>query len=244
MTRRRMLPRTVTTALLSAGLLSAGLLGAIASAAEPLTGIHVTGAGEVTVVPDMARLSLEVRREGTDANRLKVELDEVVAAVLAYTDELDIARRDVTAAAVNIYPRYRPKDGESIIDGLIASRSIEIVLRDLTLIGDLINGALSRGVNGVGGVNLDAANRVELERRALDLAIDNAVREAQQIAERFDVRLGTLKNVVSGSHAVQPVMMDAMVMRSAAKESFSPGEMTVRRDVQATFGIRPSGDAN
>lgn len=226
-----------------ATLLAAGCL-VVPAAADELTGIHVTGTGEVAVVPDLARLSLEVRREGPDANRLKAELDEVVVAVLGLTDALNIERRDVTAAAVNIYPRYRPSDQGSVIDGLIASRSIEVVLRDLALIGDLINGALERGVTGVGGIQLDAANRVELERQALDLAIDDARREARQIAARFEVRLGALKNAVAGSHAVQPVMMEAMVMRSAAKDSFSPGELTVRRDVQATFAIRPSGEVD
>lgn len=214
-----------------------------AFASEALTGIHVSGAGEVAVVPDMARLSLEVRREGPDANRLKVELDEVVAAVLELTDSLDIERRDVTAAAVNIYPRYRPRDGESVIDGLIASRSIDVVLRDLALIGDLINAALGRGVTGVGGVTLDASDRTALERQALDLAIDDARREAKQIADRFEVKLGPLKNAVAGSHGVQPMIMEAMAVRGAAKDTFSPGELTVRREVQATFGIDAGGEA-
>lgn len=229
--------RNTAFLLLCTALSSAGF------ASEPLTGIHVNGTGEVAVVPDMARLSLEVRREGPDANRLKAELDEVVAAVLDLTDGLDIARRDVTAAAVNIYPRYRPREGDSVIDGLIASRSIEVVLRDLGLIGDLINGALGRGVTGVGGVTLDASNRVELERRALDLAIDDARREAKQIAERFEVQLGVLRNVVAGSHSVQPMMMEAMAVRNVAKDTFAPGELTVRREVQATFGIDAGGKA-
>jgi uncharacterized protein len=220
-----------------------GLLGSPALA-EVLTGIHVTGTGEVAVVPDMARVSLEVRREGPDANQMKAELDEVVAAVLTLTDRLDIARRDVTAAAVNIYPRYLPTERGSTIDGLIASRSIEVVLRDLALIGDVINGALERGVTGVGGITLDASNRVELERQALDLAIDDAKREAAQMAARFDVRLGALKNASADVHAVQPMRMEAMALRSAAADSFAPGEMTVRRHVQATFAIRPRGGAN
>ena len=53
-------------------------------------GIHVTGVGEVQVVPDLARISLEVRREGVDAAALKTELDTVTRAVLALTRELDV----------------------------------------------------------------------------------------------------------------------------------------------------------
>jgi len=229
---RRFLMRTwILTALLP-------LLAGTASAADEPRGIRVTGAGEVLVVPDMARVNLEVRREGQDAAALKQTLDEVTARVLALTDRLDIPRRDVTAAAVNIYPRYRHHPNEEPrIDGIIAVRTIEVTLRDLTRVGDLINQSLEAGVNGVGGVALDAQNRADLERAALDLAIDEATREAGQIARRFGVGLGPLQHASTSQHYVQPMVMEAMAVRSAAKDSFEPGEMTIRREIQATFAI-------
>lgn len=223
------------------GRLAAMLLAALVcggAAAEAPSGIHVTGIGEVVVVPDMARLTLEVRREGPDAATLKQELDRVTAAVLELTDDLDISRREVTAAAVNIHPRYQRPDDDERPQGLIASRTIDVTLKDLERMGDLINGALERGANGVRGVELDASNRVELEQQALDEAIDDAVREARQVAGRFDVNLGMLKDARTGNHQVRPLMMEAMSARSADQGSFSPGEMTIRREVQATFGIR------
>lgn len=210
-----------------------------AALADAPSGIRVSGIGEVLVVPDMARLTLEVRREGDDAAALKTELDAVTEQVLDLTDDLDVARRDVTAAAVNIYPRYQRRDDDDVPAGVIASRTIEVTVRDLATIAELINGALARGVNGIGGVQLDASNRVELERQALDLAIDDAVREARQMAERFQVTLGALVDASSSGHQPQPLMMEALSVRGAAKDSFAPGEMTIRRDVQATFGIRP-----
>ncbi|MDZ7668278.1 MAG: SIMPL domain-containing protein [Gammaproteobacteria bacterium] len=220
------------TALLLAALFCGG------AAAEAPQGIHVTGIGEIVAVPDMARLTLEVRREGRDAAALKAELDQVTGAVLELADELDIPRRDVTAAAVNIHPRYQRRNGDEQPEGVIASRTIEITLMELERIGELINGALERGANGVRGVALDASNRVKLEQQALDEAIDDAVREARQIAQRFNVNLGMLQDARAGHHQVQPLMMEAMSARSADKGSFSPGEMTIRREVQATFGIR------
>jgi len=221
-------------------LLAGALLALAASVAQaagvPQRGIHVTGVGEVQVVPDMARLTVEVRREGEDAAALKRELDDVTAAILELTDELDIERRDVTAAAVNVYPRYRRREDEQVPAGVIARRTVEVTLRNLEDLGTLINGALTRGANGVNGVALDASNRPELERQALDLAIDDAVRTARQMAERFEVGLGPLVDASSSSHSVEPMRM--MESRSDT-DSFRPGEMSIRRDVQATFGIRP-----
>jgi hypothetical protein len=230
------------TLTLSLALLMLAALLPLRGWAEPLTGIHVTGIGEVVVVPDMARITLKVRREGEDAAALKEELDQVVARVLEITDGMDIPRREVTAANVSIYPRYRRRDDEQMVDGVVASRTMEITLRELDSIGTLINDALQAGVNGIDSVKLDAQNRVELERQALDRAIADASREAAQVAERFEVRLGTLKNAQTGPHQVQPLMEAAFSRASAANDSFSPGEMTIRREVQATFAIRPKAD--
>jgi uncharacterized protein len=236
--------RWILAALLPSLLTLSGLA-AMGAAAEETPGIRVSGAGEVLIVPDMARVSLEVRREGEDAAALKETLDQVTARVLALTDRLKIPRRDVTAAAVNIYPRYRHHPTEEPrIDGIVAVRTVEVTLRDLTRIGDLLNQALEAGVNGVGGVALDAQNRAELERAALDLAVDEAIREARQIAGRFGVGLGPLQHASTSQHSVQPMLMEAMAVRAAPKDSFAPGEMTIRREIQATFAIEAAGTAD
>lgn len=240
---RRPLTRRLTRAGGGPAPLLALLAGLLLAAAGPLraaeTGIQVSGVGEVQVVPDMARVALEVRREGADAAALKEELDKVTAEVLELGRSLDIAERDLTAAAVNIYPRYSRDPEQPTPDGVIASRTIEVILRDLEKVGDLINGALQAGANGVGGVQLDASNRAQLEQDALDRAIDDAVRKARQMAKRFEVELGPLQFASSSLDRPGPMMMEAMSMRGAAKDSFAPGEMTIEQRVQASFGIRP-----
>jgi uncharacterized protein YggE len=209
----------------------------IPAAAEP-TGIHVTGSGEVRAIPDMARVNLEVRREGEDASALKARLDEVTAGVIEMAGSMGIEKRDITAAAVSIRPRYRPSDGGTEADGLIASRLIVLVLRDLGNVGDLINGALQRGVNGIGGIELDLSNRSELERDALDLAIDDARDEALRVARRFGVTLGQVIDVSIDQHMVRPLMMEAMAARAAdSGADFSPGEIRIQRNVQSTFAL-------
>lgn len=210
-------------------------------AAADLRGLHVTGSGEVRAVPDMARVNLEVRREGEDASALKAQLDEVSRKVLEMAGNMGIKKRDVTAAAVSIRPRYRPSDEGAQVDGLTATRSIQVVLKDLADIGDLINGALERGVNGIAGIHLDLSNRAELERKALDLAIDDAKDEALRVARRFGVTLGELLDAAVDQHQVRPLMMEAMTARTAdSGTDFSPGEISIRRSVRSTFALSES----
>ncbi|MEM7277201.1 MAG: SIMPL domain-containing protein [Pseudomonadota bacterium] len=206
-------------------------------------GIHVSGRGEVEVVPDMARFSLEINRQGQDAVALKKEMDAVMARVLKLTDKLKISRKDVTAASVQIHPNRVYNNGKQSIDGVIASRSIQVVLRDLDKFGSLMNQSLEMGINNIGNVQLDSSERIMLQEQALDAAIEDAKAQAARLARGFGVELGDVKNVnLGGQHVVRPQRGVAMRMESADSDSFSPGEMTVHREVQASFSIVASDE--
>ncbi len=205
---------------------------------ETNQGIHVTGSGEVMVEPDMARFNLQVTRQGRDAALLKREMDETTAAILTLTDRLKIKRKDVTAAMVQIQPNRVYKNNRQSIDGVIASRGISIVLRDLERIGELINSALEMGINDVGGVQLDSSKRDKLEREALDLAIEDAQAMAAQIAKGFGVRVIGVQAVrVSGGHSPRPQVARMALESADSGDSFSAGEIRIRRDIQASFEI-------
>jgi len=205
---------------------------------EPGTGlIAVTGTGSVTAAPDLVRVQFAVTREGADAAELMRELDAVVANVLALGRELDIEAADITAAAVEVYPRYGHGD-ERQIEGVTASRNIQVTLRDLSRYGRLVDGSLGTGINGVSGVQLDVSNRDELEDLALDRAIEAAREEAERVAKGFDVTLDGLDRVdVDATAAPVPMPMARMAMESS-RGSFSAGEIDIQRRVRAQYRVR------
>ncbi len=224
--------RIQTIALLCCGL----LIGAAASAQAQTEGIHVSGRGEVLVTPDIARITLRVARDGQDAVALKNILDDVTRKVLSLTRSLKIAGEDVTAAVVSIQPRYRRGAGESVIDGVTASRTIALVLRDLDRYGELMNGALELGVNSVSGTQLDTSERAAREEEALQRAMQDARAAAARIADGFGVSVGRLLDVHVGQPPIQP--MRGMMMEAAvAGDDFSPGQLVISRELQATFAI-------
>lgn len=208
------------------------------AAAETPVGIHVSGRGTLDVAPDMGQVVLHVRREGTRASALKAELDEVVAAVLKLTRTLQIEQRDVTATALSITPRYQRRDNESVVEGLVASRQIEITLRDLDRYGDLLNESLALGVNNTDPIRLDSSERATLEDQALELAMADARAEAGKIAAGFEVQLGPVTDVQVGSHSPRPEALRSMAMDSGSSD-FSPGVIRIERFITATFAILP-----
>lgn len=210
-------------------------------AAETPAGIHVSGRGTIEVEPDMGYVTLRVRREGTNADTLKQEVDTVVGAVLELAGRLDIAARDVTATAVSINPRYQRRGDEMVVEGLIATRSVSITLRDLGRFGDLLNGSLATGVNNLDPIQLDTSKRDALEDQALDLAMEDARREAARVAAGFSVTLGPVTDVQVGGHSARPAPEMAMAMRADSAMPISPGVIQIDRFVEATFAILSGG---
>lgn len=220
------------------GLTLALMGGTAMSAATNANGIHVTGRGEVRVEPDIARFSLEVTRQGRTAATLKKELDRITKDVLALARKHKINKKDVIAASVHIQPNRIYNDGLQRIDGVTASRSIQVTLRDLSHIGDFMNAALEAGINNVGNVALDSSRRIELEAQALKQAIADSKDQAGQVAAAYGVVVGGVSNVnVTGQHSVQSRGMVAMEMARGGDESFSAGEIVIHRQVQASFWI-------
>ncbi len=210
-------------------------------AAEPAAGggIQVHGQGSLEVVPDMGRVSLHVRREGSDAAALTQTLNKVTADVIALAAELGIAERDITATALSISPRHRRRGDETVVDGVVASRTMSLVLRDLDSYIELMNQALMLGVNNVDPIRLDTSERAALENEALTLAMEDAKAEARRVADGFSVKLGPVTNVQVGAHSPRPEAMRAMSYADSGP-SFSAGVIQISRSLSATFAIEPA----
>lgn len=205
--------------------------------ADTPRGIHVTGRAELAVEPDMARMTLQVSAEAADAITVKKQIDGVTRSVLKLADKFKIARRDVTAAVVNLNPNYQYDNNRRTVNGMQGSRTISVTLRSLDNYGDFMNAALELGINSISGVQLDTSKRETLEDKALDAAIADARKRAAHVAKQFDVELGPVRDVRVQAGHVEPRLMSRSMAADSSGGDFSGGEIDIRRDVQATFGI-------
>lgn len=212
-------------------------IGNIAVAEAP-SGLHVTGHGDVTKEPDLARFTFEVVRQGTDATALKQDVDRVTGAVVTLAEKLGVTRDDITAAVIQVRPEYRFLDGRSVLEGVNVSRTVRVTLKDLGHYGDLTDGAIAAGINQLQNIELDFADRSALERQALDSAIDHAKDEAAHVAQRLGMKLGRVLEVQlqdNGGAMPMPLGMAAAKMSDAG--TFRPGSLRVERQVQVRYEL-------
>ncbi|MEM9741396.1 MAG: SIMPL domain-containing protein [Pseudomonadota bacterium] len=207
--------------------------------AEESTGIALSGVGEIAVEPDLARIRLQVTRDGRDVVALKREVDSVTADVLALARSVGLAAKDVTAAAMNVAPNRRYSSQKAVLDGVIVSRDLQLRVRDLDRLPELVNRTLKLGINGVNSIELDSSRREALEHEALALAIADARAETKRVAAGFEVRLGTVQRVDVDAHSATPRLARIAIESADAGQAFAPGEIVIRRRVQVRFAIEP-----
>jgi uncharacterized protein YggE len=209
-----------------------------AALADTPSGLYVTGRGEVTKEPDLARFTFEVVRQGTDATALKQDVDRVTGVVVALAEKLGVKRDDITAAVIQVRPEYRYLDGRSVLEGINVSRTVRVTLKDLRHYGELTDGAIAAGVNQLQNVELDFADRTGLEQQALDAAIDHAKDEAAHVAGRLSMKLGRVLEVqLQDTGGGAPIPLGMAAAKVADANTFRPGSLRVERQVQVRYEL-------
>ena len=187
----------------------ASLAAAPALAQQPPT-IAVSATGQASAPPDMALLQLGVRREGETAeaalNATSEVMDEVMAAMRAF----GIAERDLRTADLSIQPLYAQAPPEPVpgrpptITGYAVTNTLSVRVRDLVKAGEVLDRAVSLGVNAGGDIDFTNAEPAPLLEQARRDAVRQATARAKVLAEEAGVALGTLRSMREGDTGDEP----------------------------------------
>lgn len=168
-----------------------GISGMAAQANELPDGPHIvtSGTASVDAVPDIATLAIEVNVAAKDAATAKKQADERVAQYISFLELNQIAKKDISSANLRTQPDYDYQDGKSILKGYRAVRTVEVTLRQLDKLNSLLDGALKAGLNEIRSVSLGVAQPDAYKDKARKAAIDNAIHQAQELANGFHRKL-------------------------------------------------------
>ncbi|WP_195163031.1 SIMPL domain-containing protein [Mesorhizobium sp. NBSH29] len=220
---------------------------ALATAADqpPPPRIMVVGEGESSIAPDMALLSLSVMREAATAREALTSNNDAMASVIAAMQTAGIAERDLQTAGIQINPRYdyTPKPDGSQEAKLVAyqvTNTLSVRVRDLAKTGEILDKAVSLGINQGGGISFTNEDASSVKSEARKLAVADAVAKARELTEAAGVKLGKVLEISETSYAQPPMpMMQKYEMRGGAADSVpvQAGENAYRIQVNVTFEI-------
>lgn len=218
--------------------------GGAATSAPPM--IVTTATEEVEVAPDRAVLTFSVETRGRTAAAAGTENARVQAAVLDTLRKLGIASAQLRTQGVSINPEYEyPREGgRPTVVGYQAQNSIQVEVRQIALIGTVIDAGLSRGATNVGGLRFFASSTEAATRDAMRRAVIRARADADVIAEAAGGRVAGVISITAHPGATDPIvpeMVTTMAMRSVQKADtptpIETGVLKVVVSIEARFQL-------
>jgi len=205
--------------------------------------VTVQGQGSMTMPPDQATLRFSISDKGRNLDLIKNNVGNITSRFLEFTDNLGINKKNLRTTNMNIFPEYTyiPKTGKRIFDGYKINRDITVVLENLTLLGQLIEGAINLGVNNINPPMFSSKNASEVNIKLHTLAMEDAKNKAIALATSVNATIGRAIDVSAVPISFQPRPTE-MRMLSADQaimneQNYEVGEITHQLSLIATFEL-------
>lgn len=222
----------------------------------PSNVITVNGEGEVNAAPDIAQITFTVMNTSPTVAAAQEKTTTQGNAALEYLEGKGIDTKDVKTLSYNVSPQYaypNPcqlgvmcpaySDNAPKITGYQVSQTVQVKVRDLDAVGDLLGGLGKQNIQNISGPDftLDDLDAVQNEARAE--AIVDAKAKAKELAKQLGVRLVRIVNYSEGGnypiYAKYGLGMGGDMMSEAASVPNLPvGENEYSSNVMITYEIR------
>jgi uncharacterized protein len=204
--------------------------------------ITIDGTGKVTTKPDIAQVTVGVLSDAATVKLAQADNTKKMNDVIAAIKALDVKADDITTTNYNISPKIDWSSGKQNIVGFTVSQNIEVKIRDLDKVGDVLAKAGELGANQAGGVQFTIDDPKAVQADARSKAIEDARKKADVLAKQLGL---TLVKVVSFSESgnspvPMPYMAKAMDLASSAGPApqIQTGTQDVVSNVNVTYEVR------
>ncbi len=205
--------------------------------------IVVGGTGRVAVEPDLAELRLGVSMTRPTVTAARTEAAATMDAILGAVTRSGVERRDVRTTMLSVQPRYDYRDGQAPkLTGYELVNIVEVTVRDLARLGDVVDGTLGAGATSMDGLSFRLADPAPAEREARIRAMTVARSRADVLAEAAGLTILGVADVVEGDVMRPPTpYMKAHRMMVSESDGATPvegGSMEVTVGVTVTYRAR------
>lgn len=199
----------------------------IGKTGDTVKNITFSGEGKEVVKPDIAILSAGVEIEKkTVAEAIKEGTDKMNSFV-AEAQKLGAKREDMRTTNYSISPAYDWKDGKQTLRGYTHRQNIELKIRDLEKVSEVLTLSGNLGLNQVGDLRFDVDNKEASIAKAREAAIAKAKANAELTAKQLGVKLGRITGYYTSEPNPPTIYNGAPMYKMAAMEAGSVPSPTV-----------------
>ena len=215
--------------------------------------ISVSGEGKVFATPDIAMFMVTIITSEKRIGEAQNNNSSRSNAVVDFLKQNGIEEKDIKTTNYSVQPQYQygdvirclrypcPQPPPQIVSYEVR-HSLQVKVRDLNKVDDLLAGVVNAGGNEVGSVSFTIDDEKKVMAEARKKAIDNAKQKAEVLARDLGVHL---KKIVGfsesgGGYPIYYAKMAGIGADSATSETpqVQPGEQEIRSNVTITYELR------
>jgi uncharacterized protein YggE len=197
--------------------------------------LKVVGNDSVKASPDMANVILGVQTENTDLKIAQNENAIITTKVINALTSIGISEKNINTDSYSIEPQYDYVDGKQIFRSYKVINSIRIITKAINNVGQIVDTATANGANIVNSITFSLSDTTPYYRKALNLALEDALMKARTISNNLGVILDEIPiNVIEENYNITP-SVERKTLTAAASTPIMPGQIDITARINATF---------
>lgn len=154
--------------------------------------LKVFGKGSINVKPDAAEVGIGVITENIQLEAAQEENAKITTEVINSIKAIGVLPKYIQTHNYNIRPTYDYIEGKQVFRGYEVSNNLKILIRNIDLVGEIIDIAVKNGANTVSGVSLIVSDKTKYYYEALRLAVVDSQKKASVMANELNVNLNII----------------------------------------------------
>ncbi|NLZ49740.1 MAG: SIMPL domain-containing protein [Clostridiales bacterium] len=201
--------------------------------------LKVTGIGSVSVNPTKANIRIGVITEDMSLEKAQAENTEKTKAVINSLYNMNISKQDIRTGSFDIQAQYDYIEGRQVFSGYRVSNILSVIIKDFSLIGEVIDTATSRGANRVEDINFSVEDPFTYYQEALDLAVKNASQKALQLSNSFRTQISPYPcRIIELTSSSPTERFSTLNQLATSATPILPGQTEIIAQIEAWFQYR------
>jgi uncharacterized protein YggE len=163
--------------------------------------LRILGRASIEATPDYVVVRVGITNKAATPSAALDQNSTVARKMIDFAKRFGVDERNIQTDAVNLQPATKSvRDSSGNFrqepDGYIASNFIRVKLSELPRLGTFMRQVLDEGATNIAGVEFGLSNVELFADQARTQAVENAIQQAQRLAEAAKVKLGPIHEIV------------------------------------------------
>lgn len=197
--------------------------------------ITVWGEGAVKVTPDTVHIIMMVNSRGNELNEIQQENADRMNNVISSLVAMGVPESSIQTIDYQIHPVYDYVDGVQIFKGYEVVNTIRVTISEISRVGEVVDTAVSNGVNQIGSIQFTIQDQSEYYQKALAQALQDAETKMVTIGSSLKLPNRPIPVKIEEQHVAQPVAFRAVTMAEVGGTPIESGTITVSASLKVRY---------